>query len=126
MNTLSAAGNPHLGPASAVEKNVGRLEVAVDGLLAVKEMHARTDVSDDAPRLLFRKRLLGVVEQAAEVPAGEQLHHENQTVRPQRDGPVHTNRVGAAEASHGLKLAQESLALAFFALWVGLTASPSL
>ena len=39
--------DPHLHPAGPVEKRVGRLEVAVDSLLAMQEGHARADISDD-------------------------------------------------------------------------------
>lgn len=98
----------------------------MDGLLAMKKMHARTDVSDDPPRSLLEKRLLGVLQHGAEVPAYEQLHDENQTVRPRRDGPVNANCVGAVETIHGLELAQERLSLALFALWVGSIACSSL
>ncbi len=72
----------------------------MDGLLGVEEVHARADVSDDPPGLLLGERLLGGLEQGAEITADEQLHHKNQAVRPGRDGPVYVHRVRAAEAGH--------------------------
>ncbi len=87
----------------------------------MQERHARADVADDPPRLLLGERLVTVLQQGAEVPPGEQLHDENQPVRPRGDGPEHVDRVRAAEANHGIELAQKRLALALGELRVALT-----
>ena len=102
---------PHLGPAVAVQENVGRLEVAVDRVLAMQEGHAGADVSNDPPRLCLGKRLLGPPKHSQEIPVRQQLHDEHHAVRQRRHGPEDDDRVGAAEADHGLKLSQERPAL---------------
>lgn len=107
----SATLHPHLGPSVPVQEDIGGLEVAVDGLPAVEERHARADVSDDPPGLVLGKRLLRLLKHGPQVQ-GEQLHDENQAIRPRRDGSVHVDRVGAPEPNHGVELAKECLALA--------------
>ena len=86
----------HLGPASTVEKHVGRLEVAVNGLLAMQEVHSRADVPHYLPAFLHGQGLLGVLQKRSEVPAGKELHNEDQAVRQRRYGPVYVHRVRAS------------------------------
>ena len=98
----------------------------MDGFLVVQERHPRTYISDDLPRLFLGKGVLGFLKQRAEVPAGEQLHDENQTVRKRRDRPVHVDCVGTPEANHGIQLAQKSPVLAIASLSTKLSPIPSL
>ena len=91
---------PYLSSAGPIQEHVGRLKVAVYGLFAVQEGHARAYVSDDLARLRFGNGVLTVAQERSEVSSRQKLHDEDEAVLLSRDCSVHVDRVGAPEADH--------------------------